>query len=104
MNESQRKKAKFRSSKKWKSFKHEISVRQGERDYITGAKLRKYAALHHADLDPDNYQDLSNPHNFYYLNNGCHDVVHYLFTYYKKDSKVLERLQEVLDRMKELNP
>ena len=78
-----------------------MSVRQGGRDYITRSKLRKYSALHHCDME--HYTDLSNEENFYYLNNGCHDTVHYLYTYYKKDPTVLDRLKEVLDRMVFLN-
>ncbi len=80
-----------------------MSVKQDGRDFITKAKLRKYSALHHCDLRAENYTDLSNEENFFYLNNGCHDVVHYLYTYYKKDPTVLDRLKEVLDRMVFLN-
>ena len=103
MNQSQKAKTKFRSSKKWKEFRHKIYVKQGGKDYITQSKLRKYSALHHCDLNPTHYEDLSNEDNFYYLNNGMHDAIHYLFTYYKKDQTVLDRLKEVLDRMMELN-
>lgn len=103
MNQTQKQKTKFRSTKKWKGFKHVIFVKQGGKDFITKSKLRKYSALHHCDLNPDHYEDLSNEDNFFYLNNGCHDTVHYLYTYYKKDPSVLDRLKVVLDRMVELN-
>ena len=103
LNQNQKAKTKFRATKKWKDFRHKIYIKQGGKDYITQSKLRKYSALHHCDLDQNHYEDLSNEDNFYYLNNGCHDTVHYLFTYYKKDQTVLDRLQEVLDKMLEVN-
>lgn len=103
MNETQKKKAKFRTSKLWKSFKHAISVKQKGLDFITRAKLKKYSALHHIDLNPTNYTDLSNENNFVYLNNECHKLVHYLYTYYRKDKEVIDRLKSVLDLMVEVN-
>lgn len=103
MNENQKKKRSFRNSKAWKSFKHVISVKQGGLDFITKAKLRKYSALHHIDLNPANYTDLSNENNFIFLNNECHKLVHYLYTYYKKDRELIDRLKNVLDLMVEVN-
>lgn len=103
MNDNQKLKSKFRNSKTWKQFRHKINVKQNGKDYITGAKLRKYANLHHCDLNVEHYDDISNEEHFVYLNNGCHDAVHYLWTYYKKDETVIDRLVEILNRMKEIN-
>lgn len=103
MNDKQKSKAKFRSSKLWKSFKHIIGVKQKGLDFITHAKLRKYSALHHIDLNPTNYTDLSNENNFVYLNNESHKLLHYLYTYYKKDREVIDRLKDVLDLMIDVN-
>ena len=113
MNETQKKKAKFRSSKSWKLFRHKISVwklfrhkisvKQKGLDYITHAKLRKMSNLHHMDLNEKNYTNLDNEDNFIFCNHNTHCWIHEIYTYYKKDPEVLERLKEVLDRMVEIN-
>lgn len=103
MNQNQKLKTKFRASKEWKDFRHYMNVKQEGLDFISKTKLRKYANLHHLDLDPEHYQDISNDNNFVYVNNGMHDVIHYLYTYYRKDVSVLDRLKQVLDRMLEIN-
>lgn len=103
MNETQKKKTKFRKSIKWRKFLHYKNVQQNGLCYITHKKLQKYAALHHADMNPEHYEDLSNPDSFFYLCKSMHDVVHALWRYYEKDPDVLTRLKEVLDKMKELN-
>ena len=103
MNDNQKCKRNFRNSKIWSAWKRLISANQKGLDFITHAKLRKYSALHHLDLNPEHYTDISNEDNFCYLNNECHKLVHYLYTYYKKDEQVIDRLKEVLDRMKCIN-
>ena len=103
MNESQKKKTKFRSSVKWKKFKHFMNVEQGGLCFITHKKLLKGANLHHLDLNAEHYEDLSNPDHFAYLNKSLHDVVHTLYRYYSKDPEVLDRLKEILDKMVEIN-
>lgn len=47
MNETQKLKTKFRSSAKWKKFKHFMNVKQRGLCYITHKKLLKGANLHH---------------------------------------------------------
>lgn len=69
MNDNQKYKRNFRNSKIWRAWKHLISVNQKGLDFITHAKLRKYSALHHLDLNPEHYTDISNEDNFCYLNN-----------------------------------
>lgn len=103
MNDTQRRKTKFRSSAKWKQFRHYMNVKQDGLCYITHKKLLKGANLHHLDQNADHYEDLSNEDNFVYLNKSIHEVVHVLYRYYRTDETVLDRLQDVLDRMKELD-
>ena len=103
MNDTQRAKRAFRASLKWRKFLHFMNIRQDGLCFITKRKLRKYAALHHCDLNAEHYQDISNPDNFVYLSHSMHGVVHDLWPYYKDDPTVLDRLKEVLDKMKELN-
>ena len=103
MNINQKLKRNFRSSKTWKDFRHLKYVEQGGKCYISQKKLYKTANLHHIDTSTEHYQDLSKPENFVYLNKKMHDTVHILFPLYVADESVLDRLKEVLDRMKELN-
>ena len=55
------------------------------------------------DLNPDHYEDVSDPSHFENLNSDIHSVVHKLYTYYKKDPLIIDRLEELLERMKEIN-
>lgn len=103
MNETQKKKRDFRASKKWKLFRHKMHTKQNGLCYITQKKLLKMANLHHLDLDEKHYEDLSKEENFVFLNKSIHEVVHTLYRYYKTDEKVLDRLKEVLDKMKLIN-
>lgn len=103
MNETQRKKRNFRNSKKWKEFRHRINLKQKGRCYISGAKLNKLSNLHHMNLNPDCYEDVTDEDNFVFLNHSMHEVVHALWRYYKDDETILERLEEVLCKMKQLN-
>ena len=95
-------KAKFRQTKAWKEFRQKMRDKQNGLDYITGKKLNKFWNLHHLDMSIENYEKLEEE-NFVALNKQMHETVHTLFRYYQKDPTVLDRLKEVLDRMKELN-
>ena len=55
------------------------------------------------DLNPDLYEDASDPSHFENLNSDIHSVVHKLYIYYKKDPLIIDRLRELLERMKEIN-
>lgn len=103
MNNEQKVKRAFRNSKRWREFRHKKNVEQGGKCYISGKKLYKAANLHHIDMRFENYQDLSKPENFVYLNKKMHDTVHILYPLYAADKGVLERLKEILDRMVQLN-
>ena len=96
-------KTKFRASKTWRDFRHKINVKQKGLDPITGHKLRKNSNLHHMNLSPDCYQDLTNEDNFVFVNHNTHKWLHEIYTFYKKDPLILERLKYYLDRMVEIN-
>ena len=96
MNFNERKKA-FRKSKAWKDFTKELKEER-KVDALTLAKLRKGSLSHHLDLNPDNYEKLDKD-NFECLNMKSHDVVHFMYTYYRKDPNILNRLKEILDKM-----
>jgi hypothetical protein len=92
----------FRESEEWKNFRKE-KFEETKVDYITQRRLQSRANLHHLDLSSENYEDLSHPENFILLNKHTHQMIHMLYTYYKNDPWILDRIKEVLDRMVELN-
>ena len=92
----------FRQSKKWQNFRKKMFT-ESSRDFVTHKKLRSGYRLHHLDLNPDHYEDVSDPSHFENLNSDIHSVVHKLYIYYKKDPLVIDRLKELLERMKEIN-
>lgn len=103
MNDSQKAKKRVRNSKAWKTLRHEKNVEQKGLDPITGSKLTKLANLHHMDLNENNYHKLDNKDNFILLNRQTHETIHILYKWYCKDRKVISRLVELLEKMKELN-
>lgn len=101
MNKSQFSKTQFRATKEWKEFRKRMSKRK--LDEVTSSPLRKGFNVHHLDLNADNYCNIENENNFCVLNKKTHDVVHFLYNYYRKDKDVLKRLKLVLDKMCKLN-
>lgn len=97
-----RKKKNFRNSKAWKTFRHNMNVKDKGKDYITGSRLLKGYELHHLDLNPEHYQNLDEE-NFVSVNKMTHTVIHWIYRYYEKDEKIMERIREVLDKMIEIN-
>ena len=95
-------KAKFRTTKTWKVFRQRIFDRQDGKDFITGKKLYKGWQCHHGDMSAENY-DILVEGNFFALNKAMHDTVHTLFRYYKTDKSILQKLEQVLEKMDELN-
>lgn len=89
----------FRKRKAWTEFRETFKK---EKDALTGSKLSKRFNLHHLDMNPQHYDDLSHRENFVPLNSKSHDLLHFLLPYYKKDPAVLNRLKDLLDRMIEL--
>lgn len=103
MTIQQKNKRKFRQSTKWKKFRNYLITRQKGIDIITGKKLCKGADCHHLDLNENNYSDLSNVDHFVMLNKQTHKYIHWLYNYYKKDPEIFKRLEQLLNKMKEIN-
>ena len=102
MNEVQKSKRKFRQSKEWKTFRQKMRIKCGGLDYITGHKLRKGFQVHHQNLSENEYQNLREDW-FLCCNNLTHKVVHWLYTYYKKDEAIIDRLKAEMIKMAEIN-
>lgn len=99
----QTEKKKFRATKEWQKFRKYMKSYDHNRDYITGKPLRAGYNLHHLNLDENAYCDISDPEHFISLNKKTHDCLHYFWTYYHSDKRVLDRLEEILEKMEELN-
>lgn len=102
VNEAQKKKRNFRQSKEWKTFRQEMKKKCGGLDYITGHKLRKGFQVHHRNLDETKYTELEED-NFICINNLTHKVIHWLWTYYKKDPAIIDRIKKEMIKMAEIN-
>lgn len=103
LSEKQTKKQKFRESKEWKEFREQKILEQKRIDPITNGRLLKASNCHHLCMDESTYDDISDPEKFMVVNKATHKVIHFLYSYYKKDPTVLNRIRDVLDRMVELN-
>lgn len=79
MNDTQRKKRNFRDSKKWKDFRKTKMLEQKNLCGLSKRKLTGRWALHHLDLNPDKYEDLSDVTKFMCLNKKQHDLIHDLY-------------------------
>lgn len=99
LNESQKAKRNFRASKKWRDFRHQKFVEQNGRCPICNMKLGKTANLHHKDLNAEHYEDLSNPDNFVFLCNSCHDFVHYKYKAYMRGDFSFDKLFDIWEDM-----
>lgn len=99
---SQKDKTRFRRSSKWKKFKAYVK-RMKRIDCITQYPLRNGWNLHHLNLNESDYEDLSEVSHFEPLNRKTHETVHFLYPYYVKDSGIVKRLEEVLERMRVIN-
>lgn len=72
-------------------------------DPITGSRLSPTCNLHHKDLNPDHYTDISNKDNFVCLNKTSHDVVHFLWQSHNGWKVALDSLRDILEDMERLN-
>lgn len=97
----QNSRSKFRASSKWKNFRKYMK-QLWKIDYITQSPLRTGYNLHHLDMSDENYEVLDK-NLFIPLNKKTHDVLHFIYSYYKKDKTILSRLEEILDKMVEIN-
>ena len=102
MNEIQKAKKKFRQSKEWKEFRKLMFSKSWKIDCITGKPLRKGWQLHHLNLDETQYADLQEE-NFICVNRQTHETIHWLFRYFQKDPAVIDRLQNIMQKMAEIN-
>ena len=93
----------FRGSVVWKSFKDQMARMQDNKCAISGRPLSKRAALHHLDLNLDNYEQLDDTTHFAYLSADIHDAVHTLYKCPVGWKKALENLAGLLQRMDEIN-
>jgi len=96
-------KANFRMSSAWKNFRVKMKKKASCFDWITKQPLTKTWNLHHLDLRSANYKDISDPERFIPLNENTHEFIHWLYTLWSKDKKVLTRIEFVLCQMKDFS-
>ena len=94
---NQKAKTKFRSSKEWKDFRHDLKKRQ-KIDPLSLNRLTTRANCHHRDLDPLHYEDLSDPSHFVMYNKATHDCIHYLYNISKRRG-LLDLLDSLHDEL-----
>ena len=96
-------KKRFRQTKKWKDFRERKRKEQGK-DPVTNSKLIRGYNLHHLDMSPENYTDITNEENFVGLNPQTHDMIHFLYGQGGDSWKdKLLAIAQILRRMDELN-
>ena len=101
MNDIQRMKRNFRNTKAFKEYKNKKAIECGKVDKITKKPLRKNFSFHHEDLLEENYTVLND--NFLCCNNLTHKMIHWLWTYYKTDPQIIDRLRAEMIKMAEIN-
>jgi hypothetical protein len=102
---SQDLKTKFRRSKQWKDLRTKKRAEQ-KIDPITLKPLSNTYNLHHLDLNPDHYTDITDESHFIGLNSTSHELVHFVFgdSRTKKDWRaIIARLTEICELMEQLN-
>lgn len=94
-------KAKYRKSKEWQDFRD--NFRESHIDRLTEEPLKPKYVLHHSDLNPNNYKKLE-PKNFMGFNTSYeHRMIHYLYTRYIKDPRIIMRLEQIIKEMVDIN-
>lgn len=88
----------FLQSKVWKNFRKRVYDLFKGKDPLTLSKLYKGYNTHHLDQRKANYYNLDEE-RFLPLNKKSHECVHFLYSYYIKDKKIIDRLVEILDKM-----
>lgn len=101
MTESQKKKRKIRSGKKWQLKKLSEKKRADNKDEVTLKPLRAGWQLHHMNLDENKYEDMTK--SFLCLNNLTHKMIHWLYTYYRTDKQIIDRLKKAMEIMEREN-
>ena len=101
MTKASKEKAKFRQTSTWKKFRKVMHKAGGGVDYCTGKPLYKGWQLHHLDMALEHYKQLDQC-NFRCLNRTTHEIIHFLFRY-KNYKEILKNIEDILDKMTELN-
>lgn len=101
-NDKQKERAKFRRSSKWTAFKRKLKAAYDNKDALTMRPLRAGWAAHHLDLSDENYEVIS-VDRLVPLSRMSHRLIHYAWQYYKDDEQFIDRLKDILERMKEAN-
>ena len=73
---------------------------QHDKDPITRAKLKGKWALHHRHVsaNEEEYCDISKPEEYVACLAMTHKTLHFLYTYWKKDPLILDRIEEEFKR------
>lgn len=95
----QYRKKKVRATKEWRQLRVDIKSEHNNTDPITLRPLRLGFNVHHKDDSVENYDKLDDHSKFVPLNKATHELIHTIFTYYKKDPAILDRIKALLDEM-----
>lgn len=95
MSDNEKRKNKFRSSKKWKSFREYLRKKQ-RNDPVTGSRLTRRATVHHVDLDIDNYEKVSDERQVM-LNPETHSVLHFFYGNEKNMYDWRDRITKIVE-------
>jgi len=101
----QKKKAKLRHSREWKNLKNRLIAERGMIDELTMRLLdaEEKVTCHHMNLNAEEYGEFSKDDDFMLLSESSHKAVHWLWHITKGvDFSILDRIREILERMKEL--
>lgn len=78
---NQKDKARFRKSVEWTDLREQFLLNHDSSCQCCGRKMpSSKLQLHHRDLDPNHYTDISDTNKFKILCNNCHQTVHSLYT------------------------
>ena len=102
MGKEQSIKKRLRASSAWKKLRSKLKAERRV-DEITLQPLRKGFNLHHKDLSVLHYADITDESRFSVLNKNTHEMVHWLYGYYRKDPSVITRLEALMIEMTKLN-
>lgn len=103
LSDAGKKRIQFRGSLEWKLLKRKMFQSQDGKCAVSGRKLTAHAPLHHLDLDPEHYEQLSDESHFVYLSSDIHDALHTLYRCPVGWKKALDNMAAVMQRMDELN-
>ena len=102
MNDIQKKKRDFRTSKIWKQFRKTKMNEQNNICFLSGRKLTGRWNLHHrlhsTAYAEEHYSDISNPENYIAINQMQHDLLHSIIRGYIKYGRE-EYLKRLIDEV-----